>query len=87
MGLPKAEHPLISVINLAAISPPVMEGPRSLVFDFYSISLKKNFNARMRYGQQPYDFDEGLLHFMAPGQVLTIEWEKGANMSRRGGLS
>lgn len=77
VGLPKAEHPLISVISLETLPQPVMDGPRSLVFDLYSISLKKNFNARMRYGQQSYDFDEGLLHFMAPGQVLSIEFEKG----------
>ena len=27
----------------------------------------------MRYGQQPYDFDEGVMYFMAPGQLLTID--------------
>ena len=52
-------------------------GSYTRVFDFYAISLKKNFHVKMRYGQQPHDFDEGVLHFMAPGQVLTVEFEKG----------
>jgi len=27
----------------------------------------------VRYGQQQYDFDEGVMYFMAPGQVLTVD--------------
>jgi AraC-like DNA-binding protein len=73
--LPKPEHPLIAIIDLEALGPPT-EGSYSRVFDFYSISLKKNFHLKMLYGQQPHDFDEGVLHFMAPGQVLTIHVEK-----------
>lgn len=73
--LQKPEHPLITIIDLEALGPPV-EGSYSRVFDFYSISLKKNFYLKMLYGQQPHDFDEGVLHFMAPGQVLTIQVER-----------
>jgi len=74
--LPKPEHPLISVINMKDMLGPLMDGPYSLVADYYSIALKKNFHVKMRYGQQPHDFDEGVLHFMAPGQVLTVEFDK-----------
>jgi AraC-like DNA-binding protein len=74
-GLPNPEHPLISVIDISTLQRPAA-GVFTRVYDFYSISLKKNFHVRMRYGQQPHDFDEGVLHFMAPGQVLTIEFEK-----------
>jgi AraC-like DNA-binding protein len=45
----------------------------SMVFDFYSISLKRNFNGKMKYGQQEYDFDEGIMFFISPGQVFSIE--------------
>lgn len=75
-GLPKPEHPLISVINIEAIKQPPMDGPFSLFFDFYSISLKRGIHAKFKYGQQPYDFDEGVLFFMAPGQVLSVEFDK-----------
>ncbi len=75
-GLPKPEHPLISVINIESIKQPPMDGPFSLFFDFYSISLKRGIHAKFKYGQQPYDFDEGVLFFMAPGQVLSVEFDK-----------
>src|SRR3569623_1106306 len=78
MGLPKPGHPLISVIDLGSIKHSPDDKPKSLVFDFYSISLKRNFNARIKYGQQAYDFDEGIMFFISPGQVFGIEVEKGA---------
>src|ERR1700761_3537692 len=74
--LPKPEHPLITVINLETLKRPLEAGTFTRTFDFYSISLKKNFHVKMRYGQQPHDFDEGVLHFMAPGQVLTVDFDK-----------
>lgn len=77
LGLPKPEHPLISLVHMDSITPPVTEGSFSLIFDFYSISLKRIYNARFKYGQQTNDFDEGVLFFMAPGQVFGIELEKG----------
>ena len=73
--LPKPAHPLISVINLSLIKQmPANES--GMVKDFYSIALKRNFNAKMKYGQQDFDFDEGTMFFMSPGQVLKIEVEK-----------
>ena len=75
-GLPKPEHPLISVISIETIKLPVIEEPMSLVFDFYSISLKRDFNAKLKYGQQAYDFDEGVMFFISPGQVLGIDIER-----------
>jgi AraC-like DNA-binding protein len=35
--------------------------------------LKRNCNAKFRYGQQQYDFDEGVMFFIAPNQVFGIE--------------
>jgi len=71
-GLPKPEHPLISVINLELLRIPPPEDT-SWINDYYSIALKRNFNARMKYGQQEYDFDEGIMFFVSPGQVFKIE--------------
>ena len=86
MGLPKPEHPLISVINMETIIGPMGEMVGSMVFDFYSISMKRDFNAKMKYGQQEYDFDEGTMFFIAPGQVFGIEVEKAAVLKRSGWL-
>jgi len=71
-GLPKPEHPLISVINLDDVKT-MPKGENSIVFDFYSIALKRNFNGKMKYGQQQYDFDEGIMFFISPGQLFRIE--------------
>jgi AraC-like DNA-binding protein len=67
------EHPLISVIDYAAVKmlPEFLD--KSWVFDFYFISLKKDFGGKIKYGQQRYDFDEGIMFFIAPGQVFKIE--------------
>lgn len=71
--LPKPEHPLISLINFADMRLLNKDEPKSFVNNFYSIALKRSFNAKMKYGQQEYDFDEGIMVFVAPGQVISIE--------------
>src|SRR5689334_22356163 len=71
--LPKPEHPLISLINFADMKMLKKDEPKSFVNNFYSIALKRNFNAKMKYGQQEYDFDEGIMIFISPGQVISIE--------------
>jgi len=86
MGLPKPEHPLISLINFESITQLPSQESISVVFNFYSISIKRNFNARMKYGQQEYDFDEGIMFFISPGQVFGIEIEKGSALKHSGWL-
>lgn len=71
--LPGPEHPLISVIDYSSVKHTADNNSLSWVQDYYSISLKRTSNAKMRYGQQQYDFDNGVLFFMAPGQVFSIE--------------
>jgi AraC family transcriptional activator of pobA len=83
-GLPKPEHPLISVINVESLERLPSNEPESFVFDFYSISLKRNCNAKFRYGQQQYDFDEGIMFFIAPNQVFGIEPGNDDTLKRSG---
>jgi AraC-like DNA-binding protein len=71
--LPKPEHPLISVIQVDPIKQFFPTEPMSLVLGFYTIALKRIFgNFKLQYGQQRYDFDEGILTFMSPNQVFSI---------------
>jgi AraC family transcriptional regulator, transcriptional activator of pobA len=72
-GLPKPQHPLISLVNFDNIKYEGNQSSTSWVLDFYSIALKRNFGSKIKYGQQQYDFDEGILFFIAPGQVFSIE--------------
>lgn len=69
-GLPSPEHPLISVLNYADLDVPNNRDEITATFDFYYISLKKGFTNKLFYGQQTYDFDEGMLYFVGPNQVL-----------------
>lgn len=71
-GLSRPSHPLISVVNYADIKHSIENNGTSWMLDFYSISLKRTVNAKLRYGQQQYDFDEGVLFFMAPNQVFSV---------------
>ena len=41
--------------------------------------------AKFRYGQQEYDFDEGVMFFIAPGQVFGIEIDKDKPLHRPSG--
>jgi AraC-like DNA-binding protein len=69
--LPKPEHPLISVVDYGVLVASKRDGDiTATVADYYSISVKRGVSGKMRYGQQEYDFDEGIMYFMAPGQVL-----------------
>ena len=86
MGLPKPEHPLISVINFESIKQLPYNESINIVFNFYSISLKRNFNGKMKYGQQEYDFDEGIMFFISPGQVFGMEIEKDVTLKHTGWL-
>ncbi|RYE28603.1 MAG: AraC family transcriptional regulator [Sphingobacteriales bacterium] len=70
MGLPKPHHPLISIIDLKGMKNET--GIEAVIFDLYVISMKRGCD-NLFYGQQKYDFDEGLMAFMSPGQILRGE--------------
>ncbi|AWH85878.1 AraC family transcriptional regulator [Flavobacterium album] len=70
--LPKPQHPLISLVNVEAIRLKETE-PKAIMNDFYTIALKTIISGKMRYGQQEYDFDEGTMFFISPGQVYSID--------------
>ncbi|WP_395063244.1 helix-turn-helix domain-containing protein [Flavobacterium sp.] len=83
-GLPKPQHPLVSVVNFEDMHRFYQEEPKSIVFDFYSIALKRNSNVAYKYGHQHYDFNEGILFFISPGQVFGVEAANNANIKLSG---
>jgi AraC family transcriptional activator of pobA len=72
-GLAKPEHPLISVIDYAHINHSLVDPGQPVILDCYSITIKRDLAVKMIYGQQSFDFDEGVMFFMAPGQVFRVE--------------
>lgn len=83
-GLPKPEHPLISVVDYRAIQRSADMSSVSWVLNFYQISIKRGLAAKVKYGQQEYDFDEGVMFFISPGQVFRIEAELNPSAERSG---
>jgi AraC family transcriptional activator of pobA len=75
-GLPKPEHPLVSLVEYGLVEYQTSEKEINWIQNFYSLGLKRNMHGKFRYGQQQYDFDEGLLSFVAPGQLVNITIEK-----------
>ena len=66
-------HPLISVVNFSEVKP-VTTGLRK--FGFYYIVLKDNSCGALKYGRNHYDYQDGTLVFIAPGQIAGDENNK-----------
>jgi AraC family transcriptional regulator, transcriptional activator of pobA len=62
-------HPLVSVVDLSKASP--RQGSR-MYFGFYTIFLKDVKCGDLMYGRHTYDYQEGTLVFLAPGQVAGV---------------
>ena len=71
LGLPKPGHPMVSVVNCSEIPDSTSETLTNYLNSFYIISIKKDFKGKLKYGQQYYDFDEGVMSFIAPGQMIS----------------
>ena len=84
LGLPKPEHPLISVIDLSSFTQASMSEPISLMYEFYCIAFKRDVNFKQKYGQQEYDFDEGVMSFLSPTQVFGIDIDENSGLKPSG---
>ena len=67
-------HPLISLIDYSEIKPTPVNNELKWVQEFYTISIKRNVVGKYRYGQESYDFDEGLMTFFSPEQVISVKF-------------
>lgn len=85
-GLQKSQHPLISVLNFKTTKQISRVEPVSMTCDFYMIILKRFPNAKIKYGQKTIDFDEGIMGFMSPGQVFSLEIQAYADQIPAGWL-
>lgn len=71
MGLGKPTHPLITVIDTRKLAYGEETVGKRFSSDLYCIALKDS-GCGINYGRNPYDFDEGVLIFTAPQQVITV---------------
>ncbi|HVX26107.1 MAG TPA: helix-turn-helix domain-containing protein [Parafilimonas sp.] len=62
-------HPLVSMVDLSKATP---RSGSKMYFGFYTVFLKDVKCGDLVYGRETYDYQEGTLVFLAPGQVAGI---------------
>ncbi len=80
LGCEKPLHPLVTVMDVSKLKPTQHYGGVKVSSEFYSIFLKDS-DCGMLYGRNYYDFEEGVLSFIAPNQVISSNTE---NFSAKG---
>lgn len=87
-GLPDTKHPLISLINISALPHPPKSQDLSVITDLYFIGISPSTQAclKMKYGRQEYDFDKGMMKFIAPGRVFSFNPDQAEEITLSGWL-
>lgn len=67
-----SQHPLVSLIDLSKYTYRPGARAKAIRFNFYSVFLKQGVNCVLKYGRKNYDYQEGTLLFIGPGQVVDI---------------
>ena len=70
-------HPMITLVNYDRVKIDLRDAGSWFMLDFYKITFKKNFNGSVKYGPGTYDFKEGGMAFLAPGQVVQMSADPG----------
>ncbi|MFT5168337.1 MAG: AraC-like DNA-binding protein [Saprospiraceae bacterium] len=78
MGLGKPTHPLITIIDTSKLAYGEEVIGMKISSDLYCIAMKDK-SCALDYGRNHYDFDEGVLIFTAPNQVITLNKAQGLN--------
>jgi len=70
----ETKHPLISVFDNSKTK--ALPNHCKMHFGFYAVFLKAGHCGELKYGRNCYDYDEGTLVFVAPGQVIEVNNEE-----------
>ncbi|WP_323136868.1 hypothetical protein [Chryseobacterium fluminis] len=73
LGISKPKHPLFSIIRFEDFPVIKIERRTRMITDFYQITLKKEHPCRIQYGQNMFDFDEGIISCFSPKQVIFLD--------------
>lgn len=68
-------HPLVSILDLSKAMPRSWNGAKTIKINYgvYGVFLKEIKCGDLRYGCNYYDYQEGTLVFVSPGQVIEVE--------------
>ena len=70
---PSPKHPSLALIEIEKVRDRINRIPSELSFGFYTIGLKKKLKGYLKYGRREYDFQEGVLAFTAPFQLISYD--------------
>ncbi|MCQ6961489.1 helix-turn-helix domain-containing protein [Mucilaginibacter aquariorum] len=70
-------HPMITLVNYDQVKIDLRDAGSWFMLDFYKITFKKDFNGNVKYGPGTYDFKDGGMAFLAPGQIVQMTADPG----------
>lgn len=77
-GLDRPTHPLITILDTEKLAYGEETVGKRFSSDLYCIALKDS-SCGIDYGRNSYDFDDGVLIFTAPKQVITVKKPQALN--------
>lgn len=80
-GLEKPTHPLITILDTEKLAYGEETVGKRFSSDLYCVALKDS-SCGIDYGRNSYDFDDGVLIFTAPKQVITVKKPQELNQVR-----
>lgn len=63
-------HPLVTILDLSKAEP---MPAKTFNFGLYAVYLKELNCGELKYGRSHYDYQEGTLVFIAPGQIMGVQ--------------
>jgi len=75
MGLPSPKHPLVTVVKTKDFDAQHDFNGVRVINNLYQVTLKQLGCGNLFYGKNSYDYEEGTLIFISPGQVTVFEGE------------
>lgn len=67
-----ALHPLVTVLDLSEGDWGARKEVEAVRYHFYAVFLKQGQQCELKYGRQNYDYQDGTLVFLGPGQIVNI---------------
>jgi AraC-like DNA-binding protein len=72
LGLRPPLHPLVTLVDYDRTALNLSDAGSWFMLDFYKISFKKSFSGSVKYGPGNYDFKDGGMAFLGPGQRVEL---------------
>jgi AraC-like DNA-binding protein len=72
LKLDPPSHPMMTLVSYDQVKVDLRNAGSWFMLDFYKIAFKKDFKGSVKYGPGSYDFKEGGMAFLSPGQVVKM---------------